>query len=199
MSNQDIIEILKDKPELLAEFTLLADAATAKGKVQEANAALITERDTLKSSITALKEKKANGEASPTDIAVLNSLKERLDAVTTEVKTLKTERDTAVAESKQKDLKSAIISAAATHRAMNPEDLFILMAGKKMIGHGEDGKPFFHKINTEGAPVAVTAEEAVVALKTSSPNLFAASGTRGSGTNPAAGTAQPAFDAMKHL
>ncbi len=47
-------------------------------------------------------------------------------------------------------------------------------------------------------PVAVTADEAVAALKASDPQYFAGSGTQGSGTTPNGGSAA-SFDVMKHL
>lgn len=81
---------------------------------------------------------------------------ERIAALETESKTSKETTAKAEADRRESDLKSSILSAAAENKLRKPEDQYLLLKAKGLIGHKEDGTPFFNKLNANGEKVAVT-------------------------------------------
>ncbi len=157
----------KDVDSLLTDF----------GNLKSTNADLVKQRDTWK----------ANGKNtdSPEYRALQEQIEEgktQLKAITDEMAAAKAQATEAQVQKRETDLKSSIISAAGKSKATEPEDIHILLKARALIGHKEDGAPFFNKLNDKGEKVAVTsAEEVVTWLATSRKDLFQGSGITGTG------------------
>jgi hypothetical protein len=194
MDINDINKLLEASPEGLAYVTSLVEKAkladelapkveeykTQVTNLESIKTDLVTQRDNLK------KKDKTTSE-NTVDIAKYNALDEQLKAVTEkiagiEAKSKENEAKAVAAtmESINKDLKSAIVSASSTHKAINPGQVFILMQGENLAGV-KDGKPFFYKLNEKGQPVDSTAEEATKSYLDKNLHLVGSSGVSGTG------------------
>jgi peptidoglycan hydrolase-like protein with peptidoglycan-binding domain len=176
------IEAIKSNPGLVQELKDAFDKASALETVKKANADITAERETLKNEkkdlAAKLEDAKKGGGATPE----LRALQEQLADLTqkwnqAEEKATKAERANKAAE-----LKSSVVSAASS--AISPNQVFALMQTEGLVGHGEEGKPFYHRINEKGEPVAAKPDEAVAAFLKSNPHLEKASGSQGSGKQP---------------
>lgn len=193
MSKEKLLELVKADPELLAYVTQIEESASKADKMKTLNDSIVSERDGLKKTIKDLEEKTKNGTNTVNDDAVLNAMKAKVEELTGKIDGLVKERDTAVSDKKATDLKNSIVSAASTHKALKPDDLFVLMQAKKLVGYDDNGNAFYHKINAAGQPEATTAEEAIKAIKVTDPNYFGAAAAGGVGSTPSTATG-PAFD-----
>lgn len=129
--------------------TLLADFKNLKS----INADLISQRD-------ANKGKTGDVTKTPEYLALEEKLTNATNDFTTRFKTLedtaKADKDAkaaAILSQRKTDLKSAVISAAAGEKIRKPDDEFLLLEAKGLVGHKEDGTPFFFKLNEKGEKV----------------------------------------------
>jgi hypothetical protein len=160
---------------------LLTDFATIKAN----NADLVKQRDAWKAG--------GKGENSPEMLA----LKEQIEAgqktlkeITDKMTTAEKEAADAKAQKLETDLRASVLSAAGKNKATEPEDIYILLRGRGLVGHGEDGKPFYYKTNEKGEKVAVaSAEEQAAWLATARKDLFQGSGVGGVGGDHRGGDA----------
>lgn len=116
-----------------------------------------------------------------------NALAEQLDNIKKDLESEKTirtskekEADSARLESLTKDLRSSVISVASTVKAINPQQVFLLMQGEGLIGL-KDGKLFFNKLNEAGEATTSTAEEATKTYLDKNKHLISPSGNVGTG------------------
>jgi hypothetical protein len=157
----------KDVDGLLKDF----------GNLKTTNADLVSQREKWK----------AGGKN--TDSPEYRALQEQIEAGQKALKEI-TDKMTA-AEQKAADaavnerktaLKSSIIAAAGKAKATEPEDIHILLEARGLIGHKEDGTPFFYKQNEKKENVAVGSADDVVAwLAETRKDLFTGSGIGGTG------------------
>jgi len=192
------IEAIKSNPGFVQELKDAFDRASALEKVKQANADLTGQRSTWESEkkdlTTKLAEATKTGGATPE----LRALQEQLAAVQAEMKSAKDAEAKAVGEKRVTDLKNSVVGAATS--AISPNQVYALMQTDGLVGHGEDGKAFYHRINERGEPVAAKPDEAVAAFLKSNPHLERASGTQGSGQQPKThGSAGKTFNPMDHL
>ena len=140
-------------------------------------AALLKEITTVKAAnadmIRRLEKVKEGGGAGAEGSPEYKALEEKFNASTAandeRIKVLeaenKTNKDTAAAatlKARDTDLKNAVIAAAAKHKIKNPDDEFLLLKAKGLIGHKEDGTAFFHKLNEKGEKVDAGSAEALI-------------------------------------
>ena len=206
MALADILELVKDKPELVKEITETYGLADASGKIKTANAELTGQRDTWKSEKADLEKqikdaKEAGGKNSDPEIRALN---ERLEALGTEVQSWKSKAEQAEAKKAETELRNDFVSAAtradAPNKAARVDELFVIMKHAGLVGHDADGKAFFHKLNAAGEHVACKPSEAVDAYLKLNAHHAAPSGTQGSGKKPnSAGSGGNDFNPDDHL
>ena len=199
MPIEQILELLKDKPDLIQEVNDYVDKAGALEKVKLANADLTTGRTALETEMKSLKASIAAAKSDGSSNAELNALKETLASVQAEMKTAKDQAERATREKLDTDLRNDIVTAAAP-KAINAGQVFALMTAEKLVGYGEDGKPFYHRINDNGQPVkAKSPTEAVDAFLKSNTHLEKSSGNGGSGGQTNKTGASGKFNPMDHL
>lgn len=182
MPLEQILELVKDKPELAQEIKDLADKAGALEKAKTANADLTRQREAweakekgLTSQLDALK--KSGSGSSPEYL----QLKEQLDSLIEKNRLTEERASKAESEKRTTDLKNEVVGVSAS-KVHNPNQVVTLMTAEGLIGHDDDGKPFFHRVNDAGQAVkARNAEEAVSAFLKANPHLEKASGSQGSG------------------
>jgi len=202
MPKEQILEMLKDNPDFIQEINDAFGKAEALEKVKQANAEIIAERETLKNDKRDLQAKIANAQKdSGSGNAELNALKEQLAAVQGEIQAAKSEADKARSEKRDTDLKNSVVGLeVAAKRSYNPNQLFTVMLADGLVGHGEDGKPYYHRINDKGEPVkAKSPEEAIDAFLKLNPHMEKSSGAQGSGQRPKTTESTGAFNPMDHL
>lgn len=199
MPIEQILELLKDKPDLIKEVTDIADRASAVEKVKLANAELTTGRATLEAEMKTLKAQIANAKGDGSSNAELNALKEDLAKLQADIKAANDKAESATREKRDTDLRNDIVTAAAP-KAINAGQVFALMTAEKLVGYGEDGKAFFHRVNDKGEIVkAKNPGEAVDAFLKSNTHLEKSSGNGGSGGQPTKPGANGKFNPMDHL
>lgn len=159
----------KDVDGLLKDF----------GNLKATNADLVKQRDTWRQS--------GKGENSPEMLALKEQMAEgqrKLDELTNKITAAEDQTRKAEAAQRDTDLKASIMTSAAKLKANDPEDIVILLKTRGLIGHKEDGKPFYYKQNDAGENVAVKSAEDVVAwFSEKRKDLFAGSGVGGTGGN----------------
>ena len=187
MPINDILAALEGKPDLAKEVTDTFALAAAAEKIKTANADLIKEREEGKSNLSAEKKKVAELEAKikegagSGDKAELNQALERLAALEKSAKDSEERAKKADAEKRDTDLQNAVLAAAG--EALKPEQVFTLMRSEGLIGHTEDGKPFYHRRNDKNEPVAGSPQEVMDWYLTTNAHLKKPSGNAGSGDN----------------
>lgn len=192
-----------DKPDLLKEVEQAFDQAGALEKVKQANADLSRQREDLEKQVREAKATGTSLEAAKKDLeaklaaaqngikpdeAVINGFKEEITKLTQRLNDADAEKATALQKQQGTELQNAVLTAAG--KAINPKQVFALMQTEGLVGI-KDGSPFFHKLNEQGAPVALKPEEAVESFLKANPHLEKSSGTAGSGGNPNPATANP--------
>jgi hypothetical protein len=164
----------KDTDGLLKDF----------GNLKTVNADLVKQKDSWKSTgkgtdspeYRALEEKIAEGQ-------------KKLDEITTKMTDAEKAAASATAEKRETDLKSAVIAAAGKNKATEPDDIHILLKARGLIGHKEDGTPYFNKLNDKKEAVAVGSVDEVVAwLAETRKDLFSGSGVTGTGSSHKGGS-----------
>lgn len=186
MPIEQILELVKDKPDLIQEIKDLADKAGALEKVKLANSdltnsrtALEDERKTLKAQIAELSKSKG-GDSNPELLA----LKEDLSKLQADIKAANEKADKATREKLATDLRNDIVTASAT-RAISAGQVYALMQAEGLVGYDAETKPFYHRVNDKGEMVkAKSPADAVDAFLKSNPHLEKSSGTNGSGSLP---------------
>ena len=193
-ANPDALAFVKGLSEKAALVTPEIEADLPKLGEYKANAAKASqyEKDiaNLKAVNTDLegqrsKWKETKGKESPEYLA----LQEQLKANETAIKALQTENETAKAnqtkaetDKRDGDLKLTITTAAAKLKANDAEGTFILLKARGLTGFGEDGKPYFYKLNEQGKKVAVAnADEMLNAWSVDRKYDFQGSGKGGVG------------------
>ena len=191
MPKEQILEIVKDKPELVKEVEEVFGRAEAAGKIQEANADLTKQRDTwataeksLKGEVQKLTDqvKAANLPGSGVSQADLNAMKEQLQTVQGELATEKQARTKAESERVDAEVKSSIIGVAT--EAADPDALFVLMQARGLVGKDAEGKSFIRRLNEKGEQVTCKSSEAVADFLDKNKFLKKSSGSQGSGGQP---------------
>lgn len=196
---------------LLEEVGQVFDKAGAAIKIQEANTQLVEDRKTLETTVKTLTAERATLDTDKktlegrlksalegkVDLAEVNAIREELKTVKEGIAKSDAEKQAALKSQAETELMNTVLGAATT--AKNPDQVFILMKAKGLVGFKEDGKPFFVKFNAEGQPVALKPVEAVEAFLAENEHLRAASGTKGSGTKPNQTQSGAAFNARDHL
>lgn len=176
MELDKILEAFKDNPEAQTAIKAKFELADAAEKIKLANADLTKQREAWEA------EKKAKPSASG-NLADINALAEQLRTIQTELEKEKSEKAKALNESRQKDLKSSIIALASQGKAKKPDQIVKLLLADGLVGHKEDGTPYFHKLNEKGEPVSAKPEEVVNWYLGQNLHLVDGSGTQGSGSN----------------
>jgi len=201
MPIEQILELAKDKPDLIQEIKDFFDKAGALEKVKLANTELTTGRETLEKEMKDLKAqiaaaKKGGGTA---DNAELNALKEDFTKLQADIKAANDKAEKATREKLETDLRNDIVTAAAP-KAINAGQVYALMTAEKLVGYAEDGKPYFHRVNDKGEAVkAKSPGEAVEAFLKSNAHLEKSSGNGGSGGKTNQTGASGKFNPMDHL
>ena len=201
MPIEQILELAKDKPDLIQEIKDFFDKAGALEKVKLANTELTTGRETLEKEMKDLKAqiaaaKKGGGTA---DNAELNALKEDFAKLQADIKAANDKAEKATREKLETDLRNDIVTAAAP-KAINAGQVYALMTAEKLVGYAEDGKPYFHRVNDKGEAVkAKSPGEAVEAFLKSNAHLEKSSGNGGSGGKTNQTGASGKFNPMDHL
>ena len=182
MPIEQILELLKDSPDLIQEVKDHFDRAGALDKVKGANLELTTQRTAWENEKKDLKAQIAAAtKGDGTGNAELNALKEQLATLTADIQAAKATADKATKDKLTTDLRNDIVTAAAP-KSINAGQVFALMQTEGLVGYGEDGKPFYHRVNDKGEPVkAKNAGEAVEAFLKSNAHLEKSSGNGGSG------------------
>jgi hypothetical protein len=184
MPLEQILDLAKDKPELVQEIKELADKASAVEKVKEANADLTRQREawtTKEKDLLAQLEK--SSKATGTETPEYRSLKEELAEFKKNFETAQDRANKAEAAKRMTDLKDSIIAIAAP-KVHNPNQIVTLMIAEGLIGNDTEGNAFYHKLDDQGKPVAATPEKAFAAFLKSNPHLEKSSGANGSGHKP---------------
>lgn len=159
----------KDAEALLTDFKNL----------KATNADLVKQRDAWK----------AGGKGA--DSPEYRALQEQIEAnktATAEIQAqLKAAQEKATAADvakRETDLKAAVIAAAAKGKARAPEDDFLLLKAKGLVGYKEDGTPFYHKLNEKGEKVAVGSPDELLAwYLAADPSRVGGSGNAGPGAS----------------
>jgi seryl-tRNA synthetase len=201
MPIDQILEIVKDKPDLIQEIKDLADKAGALEKVKLANSDLTTSRTALEEERKALKAQIAKlSETKGTDSnPELLALKEDFAKLQAEIKTANEKAEKATKEKLATDLRNDIVTVAA-NKAINAGQVYALMQVEGLVGYDAESKPFFYRVNDKGDVVkAKSPSEAVDAFLKSNPHLEKSSGTNGSGGQPNKTGATGKFNPMDHL
>lgn len=182
-----------DKADLKTEIEQVFEKAGALETVKANNLDLTKQRETWEAEKKANKiafdkladEKKSvesklvEAQKGTPDQAVLNGLKEQITNLTTQMEEQKAAAAKAQADKAASELKSAVLGAA--QKAIDPNQLFILMQAQKLVGLKDDGTPFFIKFNAEKQPVALEPSEAVETFLKANPHLEKSSGKGGTG------------------
>ena len=182
MPIEQILELVQDKPELAQEIKDLVDKASVVETVKANNLDLTRQREAWEAEKKGFNSKlealqKSGSGSSPE----LLQLKEQVDSLIEKNRLSEERASKAEAEKRTTDLKGEIVGVSAS-KVHNPNQVVTLMISEGLIGHGEDGKPFFHRVNDAGQAVkARNAEEAVSAFLKANPHLEKASGSQGSG------------------
>mgnify|MGYP006921308077 CR=1 FL=1 len=182
MPLEQILELVHDKPELAQEIKDWADKASVVDTIKANNLDLTRQREAweaekkgMSSQLDALK--KSGSGNSPEFL----QLKEQLDSLIEKNRLAEERASKAESDKRATELRNEIVGASAS-RSHNPNQVVTLMISEGLVGHGEDGKPFFHRVNDAGQAVkARNAEEAVTAFLKSNPHLEKSSGSQGSG------------------
>ncbi len=172
----------KDADSLLTDF----------GNLKSSNADLVKQRDNWKAN--------GKGQSSPEYLALEEKIAEstkKLEEITGKMTAAEKAAADAQIQKRDTDLKSSIIASAGKLKATEPDDIHILLKARDLIGHKEDGTPFFYKLNDKQERVAVnSAEEVVTWLSVSRKDLFAGSGITGTGGSHKAG--EPGEGVINH-
>lgn len=80
----------------------------------------------------------------------------KLDEVSGKLTAAEEEKAKAISESREANLKTSVTTAATAVNALRPEEEFIILKAKGLVGHDDKGKEFFHKLNEKGEPVKVS-------------------------------------------
>lgn len=166
MELEQITELLKDNPDAVTALKGFGEKLAKLPDLETKVASLTTIETDLanikKVNEDLLKQKDEWKKGKTGTQAELNALLEKIAASDAKMATfeadLKKEREekaSALAASRETDLKAGIVAQGSKMKGLNPEDDFILLKAKGLIGHDADGKPFFNKLNDKGEPVKV--------------------------------------------
>lgn len=151
-------------PELQTHSAALAKIL-AETKAKDADTLLTDFKNIVSVKEDLLRQKetwKANGKGADSPeykaleekIAEIQKASEdRIKAIEDESKANKDAAAKAVSEKRETDLKSSILTAASKEKIRDPEDEWIILKAKGLVGHKEDGTPFYHKLNDKGEKV----------------------------------------------
>lgn len=191
----DIAKLPEYKAHSAAMTKILADtkAETAEKlltdfqNIKAVNADLLKQKETWKA--------EGKGKESPEYLQLLEQIEENkkeTKAIQDQLKAA-TEKTTAAETSRREtDLKASVISAAAKHKIRDAEDEFIILKHKGLVGHKEDGTPFYHKLNEKGEKVAVTgADDLMKWIAETNKAKVDASGKTGTGQDHKGGAGGP--------
>ena len=186
-----------------AAASTLADLLGKSGAKDPA--ALIAEHAALKAEKAAMETKLAaikSGKETPEQLALkeqIGTLQKAIDDLKKDNETKTANETRAIAEKRQTDLESAIVAAASKANMDSIDEKIIVLKGKGMTGIGEDGKPFFRKVNDKGELVAVkNAEEMIAALALARKDWFKGSGVKGAGGEHRGGGDENKFSPSTH-
>lgn len=154
--NPEAVAAIKAANERLGKFGDLEAKASGAEKLAQDIANLKAVNDDL------LKQKDEWKKGHTGSQAEHNALLERqkateakLEEMSKALKAADEEKAKAITEGRQTDLKAKVMAAASEAKAIRPEEEFIILQAKGLIGHDDKGQPFFHKLNDKGEPVKV--------------------------------------------
>lgn len=142
-------ESLGKLPDLEAKVGALAKLEQDVTNLKTVNADLLTQKDQWKKGQTG---SQAEYNALLEKIAASDKKIEELSAG---IQAKDAEATKAQAEKRETDLKALAIAAASSAKALRPDEEYIILKAKGLIGHDEKGQAFYHKLNDKGEPVKV--------------------------------------------
>lgn len=178
----DFEKALPDLPKI-AEYKAAAAALTkllTETKAKDADALLTDFKNVVSVKDDLLKQKKEGklgGEGGDVTKApeyralqeqiaeIKKASDERIAALENESKTAKESAARSESEKRETDLKASVVTAASKYKIRDPEDEFLLLKAKGLIGYAEkEGKqvPFFHKLNEKGEKVDAGSADALL-------------------------------------
>lgn len=196
MDLDKILEAFKDQPEAQAAIKSKFELADAAEKIKNSNLDLTRQREEWEKKEADYKKAKPSTGGSSAD---LNAALERIATIESELQKEKTEKVKAVTESRNKDLRSTVISKAGELRAKKSDQVFHLMQAEGLIGFKEDGSSFYHRKNDKGEPVAVDANESINWYLNQNPHLVDSSGNQGPGNTSRTSPGGDQWDPTQNL